>query len=193
MAPDRNRKGGSGTSSTSLGVAAGWATAESPEELTLRTESREQIARALASLASRDREILVPREIEGLDGAEVAAVLGLDLAAMKSRLHRACLRLVTAMRGFTEGIMSVEREAGGLRCGEVIAVLSDYVDRELGPTDRARVENHLRGCAVCEIFGGRFAYTIEDIRAKLGGDDALRPELLASLVARLRRRGGRSP
>lgn len=169
-----------------LGVAAGWGSTESPESATLRAESREQLARALASLAPHDREILVLREIEGLEGAEVATILGLDLAATKSRLHRARLRLVAAMAGFTEGIMSVERLAGGLRCREVIAVLSEYVDDELGATDRVRVEDHLRGCTICETFGGRFSRTVESIRAKLGGERAVSPELVAALIVRLR-------
>jgi predicted anti-sigma-YlaC factor YlaD len=82
--------------------------------------------------------------------------------------------------------MSVERKAGGLRCGEVIALLSEYVDGELGATDVVRVEDHLRGCTVCETFGGRFARTVESIRATLGGERGVPPELLASIVARLR-------
>ena len=44
---------------------------------------------ALARLDSQAREIIVLRDLEGLDGSEVAQALGISLAAMKSRLHRA--------------------------------------------------------------------------------------------------------
>jgi RNA polymerase sigma-70 factor (ECF subfamily) len=39
------------------------------------------------------REVLLLRDVEGLSGPEAAAALELDLAAMKSRLHRARLEL----------------------------------------------------------------------------------------------------
>jgi RNA polymerase sigma-70 factor (ECF subfamily) len=42
--------------------------------------------------------VLVLRDIEGLSGDETADVLGLSLRAMKSRLHRARLRLVVVLR-----------------------------------------------------------------------------------------------
>ncbi len=48
---------------------------------------------ALARMSSEAREILVLRDVEGLEGTEAAAVLGITLAAMKSRLHRARLEL----------------------------------------------------------------------------------------------------
>lgn len=61
-----------------------------------RAASRQEaraLARALAGLPEEAREILLLRDVEGLSGAEAAEVLGLGLAAMKSRLHRARLEL----------------------------------------------------------------------------------------------------
>jgi RNA polymerase sigma-70 factor (ECF subfamily) len=48
---------------------------------------------ALADLAPEAREVLVLRDVEGLTGDEAAVALGIGLAAMKSRLHRARLDL----------------------------------------------------------------------------------------------------
>jgi RNA polymerase sigma-70 factor (ECF subfamily) len=48
---------------------------------------------ALASMSSEAREVLILRDVEGIEGAEVAAALGITTAAMKSRLHRARLEL----------------------------------------------------------------------------------------------------
>ncbi len=78
-----------------LGRAAGWGRPEPAEEAL----EREDLLRwALDGLAPGDREILVLRELEGLGGEEVAELLGLSLAAQKSRLHRARLRFVARVR-----------------------------------------------------------------------------------------------
>lgn len=55
--------------------------------------------RALAELGEEAREVLVLRDVEGLSGEEAAAALGLGLAAMKSRLHRARLELKERVEG----------------------------------------------------------------------------------------------
>ena len=80
-----------------LGEAAGWG-AESPEAGALRSERRALLARALEALAPEEREVLVLRDLEELTGEEAAAALGLSLAATKSRLHRARLRLAAELR-----------------------------------------------------------------------------------------------
>lgn len=80
-----------------LGEAAGWGD-ESPEAGALRSQRRGRLARALEALEPDDREILVLRELEELTGEETAAALGIGLAAMKSRLHRARLRLAAELR-----------------------------------------------------------------------------------------------
>jgi RNA polymerase sigma-70 factor (ECF subfamily) len=75
------------------------AAAAVPEEgsgLEERAGAREvgrAIDRALATLSAEAREVLLLRDVEGLSGEETAAALGLGLAAMKSRLHRARLDL----------------------------------------------------------------------------------------------------
>jgi RNA polymerase sigma-70 factor (ECF subfamily) len=51
------------------------------------------LSAALALLPEEAREVLLLRDVEGLEGPEAAAALGIGLAAMKSRLHRARLEL----------------------------------------------------------------------------------------------------
>lgn len=80
-----------------LGAAAGWG-ADTPETLTLLREARALLARALDELSVADREIILLRDIEELPGEEVARVLGLGLPAMKTRLHRARLRLAAKVK-----------------------------------------------------------------------------------------------
>lgn len=78
-----------------LGLQAGWGRGEDVLEGLAR---RDLLGRALAAVPPEDREILVLRELDGLTGEEVAEMLGITLAAMKSRLHRARLRFVAALR-----------------------------------------------------------------------------------------------
>jgi RNA polymerase sigma-70 factor (ECF subfamily) len=80
-----------------LGEAAGWG-ADDAEAVMERAEERAVLARALASLPTDDREVLVLRDLEGLDGPHVAELLGLPLPTMKTRLHRARLRFAAALR-----------------------------------------------------------------------------------------------
>ena len=76
-----------------LGRRAGWG-ADNPETLLLQLQRQEVLARALEALPEPDRELLILRDLEGLTGDEAAEVSGLSLAAMKSRLHRARLKLL---------------------------------------------------------------------------------------------------
>lgn len=82
-----------------LGEQAGFGElSPSPLEALAQEEARQRVRAALMRLDPIDREVLLLRDIEGLDGAETAAALGLGLAAMKSRLHRARLRMAALVR-----------------------------------------------------------------------------------------------
>ncbi len=66
---------------------------QAPESVLLSAEARRTMADAIAQLPDTLRAAFVLRDIEGLSGQETAEVLGISLAAMKSRLHRARLFL----------------------------------------------------------------------------------------------------
>ncbi len=84
-----------------LGIEAGWGS-EDPEAIALAAERAEQLRDGLSSLSSQDQEVLVLRDMQGLQASEAAAVLGIGERALKSRLHRARLRLAAALRRGTE-------------------------------------------------------------------------------------------
>lgn len=81
-----------------LGLEAGWGAALDPQALAERVEARSALERALDRLPDDAREVLLLRDVEGLSGDETAAALGLSVAAMKSRLHRARLQLLAAVK-----------------------------------------------------------------------------------------------
>lgn len=165
-----------------LGREAGWGDTD-PERNVRRLEDADLLARLVATLPEDEREALVLRDIEGLDGAEAATVLGVTLAAMKSRLHRARLHLMQALRRSQRGeVMADDRNVGGLRCSEVLARLSDFFDGDLPASEIAAIKEHVSSCTVCEQFGGRFAHTVSGLRRSLGAA----PSVDEALVARLR-------
>lgn len=62
---------------------------QAPARLLEQKELQAQINRAVDSLASEYRVVLVLREVDGLTYTEIAEVTGLTLEAVKTRLHRA--------------------------------------------------------------------------------------------------------
>ncbi|MCA9668435.1 MAG: RNA polymerase sigma factor [Myxococcales bacterium] len=81
-----------------LGQRAGWGDPGGPQRIAEQLEARELVHAALAALCTEDREVLLLRDVEGLSAAEAAGVLELSVAALKSRLHRARLRLAGELR-----------------------------------------------------------------------------------------------
>jgi len=80
-----------------LGIRAGWGS-ESPEEALSTAQTKETLHAALDQLSHEFREVIVLRDIQELSGEDVANILELTLAAMKSRLHRARLHLAVIIR-----------------------------------------------------------------------------------------------
>jgi RNA polymerase sigma-70 factor (ECF subfamily) len=66
---------------------------DKPEEVLLNKESREKMLEALEKLPAEYRAVFVLRDIEGFSNSEVGEALGISVAAVKSRLHRARLTL----------------------------------------------------------------------------------------------------
>ncbi|MBM4033712.1 MAG: sigma-70 family RNA polymerase sigma factor [Planctomycetes bacterium] len=64
-----------------------------PEAAAEQRELHERLEGAIAGLEAEHREIIVMRDIEGLDYQAIAGVLGCPAGTVKSRLHRARLAL----------------------------------------------------------------------------------------------------
>ncbi len=87
--------------------------AQPPEEL-LTAETREMMEEGIQHLPPELRAVFVLRDIEGLSNAEVAEVLRLTVAAVKSRLHRARVVLRARLsRYFADSLGRRERVASG--------------------------------------------------------------------------------
>ena len=64
-----------------------------PEEELLSSESRQAMDEAVSELPEPLRIVFILRDLQGLSTAETGEVLGLSEGAVKTRLHRARLRL----------------------------------------------------------------------------------------------------
>ena len=70
---------------------ADWA--PGPVEQLLNEETRQAMSEAIDALPAEFRQVFVLRDVEGLSNADVAEILDLSVAAVKSRLHRARLKV----------------------------------------------------------------------------------------------------
>src|SRR5216684_8259887 len=71
-----------------------------PSDVVEQKEVREAVAKAVGGLPDVYREVFVLRDMQHLDVAETAEVLGIGQSAVKTRLHRARLMLREALTPF---------------------------------------------------------------------------------------------
>ena len=105
----------------------------------------EVLQAAILALPEDAREALILRDVEGLTAEEAARVVGIEVRALKSRLHRARLllreHLATLLgegaRGTAQGCPALARE------------LSEYARKEVDQATCIRLEEHLSRCPEC--------------------------------------------
>ena len=78
-----------------------------PEAQLIQRQTVEEVRRALETLPTDFREVLVLRELEGLSYKEIAAIVGIPLGTVMSRLARARERLA--------GVLTTSERSGGHR------------------------------------------------------------------------------
>jgi RNA polymerase sigma-70 factor (ECF subfamily) len=102
------------------------------------------LAAAIAGLPPDYREVLVLRDVEGLSAEEAAAVVGVEVGALKSRLHRARAQLRTELAALLG-----EGEVGPTPCPELAQELTAYAAAEIDQAACVRIEDHLSRCPRC--------------------------------------------
>jgi RNA polymerase sigma-70 factor, ECF subfamily len=76
----------------------------SPESEALHAELEDVVARAVMQLPETQREVLVLAHYEQMPLAEIARVIGIELAAVKSRLQRARASLKETLAAYAGGL-----------------------------------------------------------------------------------------
>jgi len=72
---------------------------EDPERRAVRRDDRRRLAEAMRDLPDHEREVLVLKEFEGLKYREIAALVGVPVGTVMSRLYAARQRLAGVLEG----------------------------------------------------------------------------------------------
>jgi len=99
-----------------------------PEQAAARRQIRQVLEHAIDDLPDTFRTVLVMRDVEEMSVEETAAQLGLQAATVKTRLHRARLRLRDAVRAQLESSLKDTFPFDGARCART----ADIVLQRLG-------------------------------------------------------------
>jgi RNA polymerase sigma-70 factor (ECF subfamily) len=146
-----------------LAVPAGEA---GPEEQVHAREVGQALQAAIHALPEPYREALVLRDVEGLSAEEAARVLGIEVGALKSRLHRARAEMRRHLSALLEG----PGQGVGAECPELARELSEYAAQEVDQATCTRIEQHLAQCQRCSSACGELKRTVSLCR-HIPGDE----------------------
>ena len=99
------------------------------------------LSAAIAALPADQREVIVLRDVEGLSAEEAASVVGIEVGALKSRLHRARM---TLREHLADAIKSTPEP-----CPALAHELSAYAAAEIDQATCVKIEAHLASCPRC--------------------------------------------
>ncbi|HEU0182808.1 MAG TPA: sigma-70 family RNA polymerase sigma factor [Agromyces mariniharenae] len=143
------------------------------ESATLDALDRSTTAQAFRSLPTRWQEVLWYTEVEGMQPAQVAPLVGMSANATAALAYRAREGLRQAW------IQAHLRNAEEPECRWTIDRLGGYTRGRLRTRDTARLEAHLDDCARCTIVaaearevGSRLALVLLPLAAGVGGATA---------------------
>jgi RNA polymerase sigma-70 factor (ECF subfamily) len=119
--------------------------ARNPEDALAAREVAEALEQAIGMLEPAYREVLVLRDVEGLTAPEVAKVLKISVAAVKSRLHRAR----QSVRTQVAPILGIGEKPPKPTCPDVVALLSRHLEGDIDAQTCADMERHLEACGGC--------------------------------------------
>ena len=151
-------------------------------------EMGELLQAAILSLSDKQREIIVLRDVEGLSAEEAAQVMGIEVSALKSRLHRARAEL----RERLVAVLGEDSELGGEPpCPELAEELTAYAAEEIDQATCTRIEEHLKRCPRCAGACAALQRTVSFCKQIPGGEvpAPVRAAVRAALLATPRTSG----
>lgn len=116
-----------------------------PDILATRAELSALVAQAAGGLSDRDRTVLELTYRHGLDGPELAEVLGVSAQSARTLTHRLRETIERSL-----GALLVARQARNAQeCPELDTLLADW-DGQFTILMRKRIARHIDSCSVCE-------------------------------------------
>jgi RNA polymerase sigma-70 factor (ECF subfamily) len=154
------------------------ASGPNPEAAAMSRELRTALEAAIRALEPPQRVVLLLRDVEGLSAPAAAEALGVSVAAVKSRLHRARLAVRAALAPLLGTHAPVSPRTD--HCPDVLAALSRHLDGDLSAQDCAAMESHLDRCPSCRTACASLRQVLALCR------DSPAPDVPASTRNRLR-------
>lgn len=158
-------------------------TSDAPDQRAHAREIGSVLQAAILSLPEKYREVVVLRDVEGLSSEDTARVTGDDIAAVKSRLHRARMELRAAITTLL-GTPALEGE--GPPCLQLVDELStqSQSENDIDQATCVRLERHLSNCERCAGACDALQRTVSLCR-KIPGDvvpDAVKRAVRQALI-----------
>ncbi len=146
--------------------------APSPESMALTSEAGERLRMAILAVPPQYRMVLVLHDMEELSTAEVAHVMGLRTGTVRVRLHRARL-LVRQELAKSSGAVRISdliihaaaQTPRSVRCRNLFAALSDYMDGMVDDAVCEEMDRHIQDCEPCQAFLSSLQQTVAKCRA----------------------------
>lgn len=146
-----------------------------------RAQTRDDLLEALAHLPAIYRMAVVLHDAQGLTVAEIAKLSGAEVPAMKQRLRRGRMMLVTALAAGP----AQHPKGVPMRCWQARSQVSDYMDGALAPGPASALESHLTGCTTCPPLYASLVAAREALASDSGprDPDSVVPAELAARIA----------
>ncbi len=162
----------------------------SPEDAAIQSQQQQLVHRAVLEVPPQYRMVLVLHDMEDLDIAQIAQVLGVKPGTVRVRLHRARLAVRRAMAALSAGERATVRGSSASKrgrpagCRDIFAQLSDLVDERLPRADCERMQRHIEACPKCVVFLRDLREAIERCRTLEAGCEAQVGAALRSQITR---------
>ncbi len=152
-----------------------------PDDASHARRIGEMLEVAIKALPEKLREALILRDVEGLTAEEAAAAAGIEVAALKSRLHRARMQV----REHLAALLGDFGGADGPGCPELAEELHAYAAQDIDQATCIRIEAHLASCPNCAAACEQLKRAVSLCR-RIPGDEVPAPVRSAVRHALLR-------
>ena len=140
---------------------------QTPEAQAISAQESEHLHEAVLRIPPSYRLVLVLHDMEGLDTAEVAKIMGLQEGTVRVRLHRARLFVRRELAKPTPAVDPKQKTTQSRKpadCREMFAGLSEYIDGRIDDVTCERMRIHLEDCPPCIAFVADLQRAIERCR-----------------------------
>ncbi|MCI0569516.1 MAG: sigma-70 family RNA polymerase sigma factor [Myxococcaceae bacterium] len=141
-----------------------------PDAVAHARQMGEVLQAAILALPESYREALVLKDVEGLDAGEAARVAGVEVAAFKSRLHRARMEL----RAHLTTLLGGTQPAADAGCPALAQELAEFAAQDVDQATCERIEEHLSRCERCARECDALKRTVSLCR-RIPGDEVPAP------------------